>query len=176
MSDDQRSRGEAQARARSSGDETAFTALAQSLEPIEPDAEVRARLLSALRGPERFTPFAAEIARAFGLTTDAALAALRATDDAGAWHIGDERGGAWLSTHELRTAKVVIARLPSKTTIARHSHSERELTFVLDGVLIEDGWRRCGPGSLIDPAIGSEHEVVVGSDGPCTVVFYPVAL
>ena len=155
----------------------ALSALAHSLAPIEPEPSARARLLAALRGPERFTLFSLEVARSFGLSEDAALAALRAAGDEAAWH-HDPRagGGSWVTTPELRAAQVVIARLPAGSVIPRHAHDGRELTFVLDGLLIEDGQRACGPGTLLDPGIGSEHELVVGADKPCTVVFHPVAL
>jgi quercetin dioxygenase-like cupin family protein len=176
MSDDRRSQDEANPQPASNTADAAFSALALSLDPVEPPAEVRARLLAALHTHERFTLFASDVAREFGLSSEAALAALRAIDDASAWHSGAGPGSGWLITPALRAARVVIARLPPNSVIRRHSHAHRELTFVLDGLLIEDGAKRCGPGTLLAPAIGTDHELSVGGDEPCTVVFHPAPL
>jgi hypothetical protein len=154
------------------GEEEAWSALALSLTPLAPAPEARARLLSALRGPERFTLFAVEVARAFDLSPETAREALRAIDDEGAWRAGSLPGSSFLSTPGLNTASVVISRLPARTRIARHPHVSRELTLVLEGLLIEDGSKHHGPGALLDMSPGTEHDIVVGADADCTVVFF----
>jgi hypothetical protein len=59
-----------------------------------PDPRVRARLLAALRGPERWTPFAPDIARMFKLAPHDARDALRRIDDTSAWETGLWPGSA----------------------------------------------------------------------------------
>jgi anti-sigma factor ChrR (cupin superfamily) len=91
--------------------------------------------------------------------------------DPGAWRPSFLPGSESLSTPALGRAHAVISRVPAGTRIARHGHSRRELTYVLDGELVEDGTRRLGPGELLAPEIGSEHEISVGGTDDCLVVF-----
>ena len=148
-----------------------LAALADALDPGTPDPSVRPRLLAALRGPERWAPFAAEVAHAFGLELAAVREALGQVDDRSAWHPGFWPGSSLLITPALRGAQAVIARLPSGTRIPRHQHAARELTYVLDGVLIENGGTQHRAGTLLAMAPGSEHDVAVPDDDECLVVF-----
>jgi quercetin dioxygenase-like cupin family protein len=150
----------------------AWSTLALSLTPVAPAPEVRARLLAALSGPERFTLFAAEVARAFELSPETAREALRAIDDESAWSEGELPGSVFLSTPALLAARVFISRLPARTRIPKHPHPSREVTMVLEGLLIEDGCKQHGPGAVLDMSPGTEHEIVVGADAACTVVFF----
>jgi quercetin dioxygenase-like cupin family protein len=145
--------------------------LAATLTPIEPAASVRAQWLERLRGPERFTLFGAEVARVFGVSPQDALAALRLTHDSSAWVAGQLPDSRWLTTPALREQNAVISQLPAATRLPKHRHSLREITFVLDGLLIENGAAVHRAGSLIDMPPGSEHELQVSSTEPCLVVF-----
>jgi len=151
--------------------EGALTLLAEGLEPSAPDSAVRARLLEALRGAERWAPFAGEVARAFGVELGAAREALTRIHDPSAWVPGFWPGSRLLITPKLMQAQTVISELPPGIRIPRHRHAGRELTYVLDGVLVENGSLRHGAGALLEMTGGSEHEVSVPDDSECLVVF-----
>ncbi len=139
---------------------------------LEPAPTVRARLLAALRGPERFTPFAPEVARVFALAPEDVRAALRRIDDTSAWEAGPWPASRFLRTPALTAASALIARLPAGLRIGEHRHATRELTYILDGEVVEGGSERVhGSGALLDKAAGTEHEVTVIGDTDCLVVF-----
>ena len=163
--------GSAAEQAPSAAEQGALTLLGEALEPRLPDPQVRARLLDALRGRERWSPFAAEVARAFALELAAVREALAQIHDGNAWHPGFWPGSRLLITPQLRSAQTVIATLPPGIQIPRHRHAARELTYVLDGVLVENGSLRHEAGTLLDMSKGSEHEVSVPPDSDCLVVF-----
>ena len=152
-------------------DDAMLSLLADGLEPAAPDPAVRARLLAALHGSERLAPFAAEAARAFGVELGAMREALARVNDASAWLPGFWPGSRLLITPQLMRAQTVISELPPGIRIPRHRHGGRELTYVLDGVLVENGSLRHGAGALLDMPGGSEHEVSVPDDSECLVVF-----
>lgn len=148
-----------------------WSLLAGALDPEAPAAEIRDRLLEELRRSERFSPFVSEVAAAFGLSEDAVREAFACMRDESAWRPAFFPGSEILSTPALGAAHAVIARVPAGTCIPRHAHPRRELTYVLDGEIVENGARRVGPGELIDPELGSEHQVAIGGEDPCLVVF-----
>jgi quercetin dioxygenase-like cupin family protein len=154
------------------GHAEAWSALAQGLEPEAPNGAVRARLLEQLAGPERFALFADDLSQAFRVTREAALQALRRVSDASAWRPGLLAGSQFLATDALSEARVVIARLPAGTRIPTHHHDDREITLVLQGLLIEDGRRQHGPGALLDMPAGTEHAITVSDQADCLVVFF----
>ncbi|HEX5657642.1 MAG TPA: cupin domain-containing protein [Polyangiales bacterium] len=141
--------------------------LAEVLDVSPPAPEVRARLLAALQGSERWTLYAGEVAGAFGLTRDDALEALRQIEG-GVWQPGIWPGSVLLRTPALIAARALVARIPGGVEIAHHSHVTRELTFLLDGELSEEG-RVYRSGELIDKAPGSAHALHCVE--PCLVVF-----
>jgi hypothetical protein len=149
----------------------AWSLLASGLEPLAPPAELRERLLQSLRGPERFTPFAPDIARGFGLTADAVRAALQRIVEPDVWQPAILPGSWFTATDALRQARTVISRLPAGTRIPMHRHAGRELTYVLDGELLEDGVKQLGPGDLLEMNAGSRHALDVAESGECLVVF-----
>jgi quercetin dioxygenase-like cupin family protein len=153
------------------GNPEAWSALALGLEPEPPNPALRARLLAQLAGPERFALFAEDLSRAFGVTREAALHALRRIPDPSAWRPGLHAGTQLLSTDALSEARVVIARLPAGTLIPKHYHHGREATLVLQGLLIEDGRTEHGPGALLDMPAGSAHAIAVSDQAGCLVVF-----
>src|SRR4051794_26377386 len=68
--------------------EEAWSMLALSLRPLPPGKDARDRLLSSLRGSERFMPFVADVARVFGVTVEAAREGLVLAQDKSAWCAG----------------------------------------------------------------------------------------
>jgi anti-sigma factor ChrR (cupin superfamily) len=135
-----------------------------------PQTSVRRQLMAELRGRERYTPFARDVAQAFSLHVDDARQALRTICELSAWQRGPMPGGRTLQTPALRKRSIVIADIPAGTRIAEHTHTWRELTFVIDGAL--QGNEHCfGPGSLIDMPVGSSHRIAVQGDHACLAVF-----
>lgn len=153
------------------GSDELWSLLASALEPEAPEPRVRDELLAQLRGQERWSPFASEIARTFGLDLELVRAALARISDQAAWQPGFWPGSWFSSTPALQQARTVLARLPAGTRIPAHRHASRELTYVLDGELIEDDRTRHGPGALLDMPPGSRHQVAVSADDECLVVF-----
>lgn len=131
----------------------------------------RDRLFATLHGAERYTLFADEVAHTFGVQREHALAALRAIRDGSAWSDGPLPGTRILIHPELAQRRSVIAQLPVGLHIPIHAHAERELTFVLDGELLDDGVRRVGPGELLDMPVGTSHSITVAGEHPCLAVF-----
>ena len=139
--------------------------------PAASVASVRERLFDALTGSERYTIFAGDVARAYGVELEHARAALRAIHDESAWCDGAIPGSQMLVNPELAQRGTVIAKLPAGLLIPMHAHAERELTFVLDGELLDDGVRRVGPGELLDMPVGTSHAIRVAGEHACLAVF-----
>jgi quercetin dioxygenase-like cupin family protein len=150
-----------------SEDET-IALLAEGLDPSTPSPETRTRLLAALQGAERFTPYADEVARVFTLKVEDAREALRGIAGEG-WQPGLWPGSRWLRTPALTAARALIADMPAGLRISHHRHAGRELTFILDGELVEDG-RVYRSGELVDKEAGSAHALHV-TGARCLVVF-----
>jgi len=143
----------------------ALSLLADALPIVAPPPELRARLHAELTGSARFAPFAQEIADTFQTPLSVVLAALARIDDHAAW-LGSPSGPGVLPMH----GRAVISRLPAGTRIPRHTHTAREITYVLDGTLISDGVEH-GRASCVDMAPGTSHELRVGDEDACLVVF-----
>ena len=158
-------------RASHSHEEEGLSLLVEALSPGAPDPATRAQLVAALRGRERFTPWASELARVFNLERHEAEEALQRIDTAEAWQPGFWPGSRLLATPSLKRESCVIARLPGGVCIPRHKHQARELTYILAGELLEDCARHHKSGALLDMAAGSEHQLTVPDGEECLVVF-----
>ncbi|MFT3923287.1 MAG: cupin domain-containing protein [Myxococcales bacterium] len=156
-----------------SADETLgrLSLLAEALDPVAPSLAVRSALLDKLHGAERFTPHARRVAERFELALPDVTEALRRICRADAWRPGFWPGSRQLVTDELAAAHTMIAELPAGFHIPHHRHHARELTYVLDGELLENGKGPYGSGTLLELSRGTEHEVSAGAAHPCLVVF-----
>lgn len=137
-----------------------------------PDPAVRARLMAELRGRERWTLWTTSVADLLGIPETDALFALQQIDDDSAWRPGLWPSSRVLQTPKLAEARALIASLRPGTHIAQHGHTERELTYVLNGELVEDERRSYGCGDLVDMKVGSEHSLTVKGTNDCLVVFF----
>jgi quercetin dioxygenase-like cupin family protein len=151
-------------------DEAALSLLAETLPAVPVPSEARARLFAQIDGPLRFAPFAEEIAARFGAPVAVVRAALARIDDPSAWLKSPTSSLSLMPVHLTSTGAVVISRLAAGTRIPKHKHAVREVTYVLDGVLISDD-RAHGRAACLDMPPGSEHALQVSEDEECLVVF-----
>ncbi|MDD9947539.1 MAG: cupin domain-containing protein [Myxococcales bacterium] len=152
-------------------DELVFSALAASLSERPPPRALHERLLRHLRGDLRYAPYEDEVVEAFGVEAAALREAFARLDSSEEWLPGTWPGSRVLVTEGLSKAGTVIAHLPAGTVIASHNHAVRELTYVLEGELCEQGASALTAGELLVAEPGSIHALHVGDAGPCIVVF-----
>lgn len=140
--------------------------VAGSLLPIAPSPRARARLLDSLAGPERFQPFVAEIARRFDLAADTVRALLARIDDALAW---EPAPMPWVQLIHFQGGPASGAvdngfvRVAAGAVFPRHRHLGPEMTFVLEGTMI-DGDRRYGPGEVVEWPVDTQHGYRAGPE------------
>jgi ChrR Cupin-like domain len=142
-------------------DERVFALWAAAAAPGAVEPSARARLLAALDA-ERYLPFCAELARHFDLAEQAMRTLLARIVDPAAWTPGtppvesfvDFEPGA--AVHPLRAGFV---RLAPGAKLSAHRHTDRELTFVLEGELVDGEGQRHGPGTAIAMPAASAHEL-----------------
>jgi anti-sigma factor ChrR (cupin superfamily) len=151
-------------------DAAAWALLADALPAADVPSEARARFHALIAGAERFAPLAPEIAEVFDAPLDSVRSALSRIDEPAAWVALPVPGLQVMPVHARGQGAVVIAKLRAGTRIPRHTHRTRELTYVLDGVLITEGGER-GRAACLDMAEGSEHALDVGPAEDCLVVF-----
>jgi putative transcriptional regulator len=137
----------------------ALAASVETLPPLEPSPAVRSRLLDSLARAERFAPFFAQLERLLDLPVQAVRAVLARIDDAASWEPG--MPGMELQHFEagprLSTADAGLVRLQPGASFPRHRHVGQELTFVLEGRMI-DGGEIYGPGSLVERLADTVHD------------------
>lgn len=144
-------------------DEDAFLALAAAAEPMPVGTSARERFRSALAA-EPYLPFSAELGRAFELESEAMRALLRRIDDPAHWIPGASPMQGYLDFQpgpSLRPLHAGFARMLGGMRIQTHRHVDRELTFVLSGLLLDDAGREYRPGSALDMPRGSVHGIRV---------------
>lgn len=140
--------------------------LAQALPEVAPRIDLRARLLAAMAGRERFTPFLDRLMRMFDLDEPATRAEVDAIDDPQAeWEemvdgcrfrdfdggpaIGDAHGG--------------LVRVAPGAVFPNHRHVGDERMLVLQGEVVDAEGHRYRAGDEITMADGTVHELrVVG--------------
>jgi hypothetical protein len=149
-----------------------FGALATGLPPLSPPDDLRARLMRALDGPARYLPFCSDLAAAFDIPAAEMKSLLLAIDEPGRWTTGIEPIQGFLhfrpgSRHQGLHGGFV--RMHRGMLFPLHRHRQRELTYVLEGALIDDGGVRKGPGSAFDMAAGSAHSLAVSGEGDALV-------
>lgn len=150
----------------------AFAAAAAALPPVAgPPAEVRARLLNALEGPERFRPFFAELCRMLALPLETVRATLARIDGAAGWTT--IRPGISLlrfaAGATLEGAEAALLRVAPGVSFPRHEHLGQELALVLEGGGHDEG-HAYTPGALVEHAAGSAHTFVAARDRDLVLV------
>jgi quercetin dioxygenase-like cupin family protein len=144
----------------------ALSLLADVLPPVAVPEHARARFHAELHGAQRFAPLAQEIAELFSVPLPTLQAALARVDDESAWIALPAPGPQLLPVQ----GRVVLSRLAAGTRIPHHAHKARELTYVLDGIIVSDGVEH-GRSECMDMAPGTAHALHVSDDDDCLVVF-----
>ncbi len=153
-------------------DSSMWELIASTLEPVAPPPEARHRLFEALEGAGRFLPFYAELGRYFDLSRDRVKDLLSKIDDPKVWTRGLEPIQGYLHFApgpQLTGLHGGLIRMNKGAQFARHRHVDREVTFVLEGMLRDERGVRFGPGRAIEMAPGSEHAVYVEGEGPTLI-------
>jgi anti-sigma factor RsiW len=125
--------------------------------PLAPEG--RARLMAAVASPDRFAPFLAKLADILQLSLDKVRAVVARIDDEAIW----EKGLPGIDSFHfdagpsLAGADAGLLRFAPGAAFPRHRHVVgREVTFVLEGDLVEGGVTY-GPGSVVVRELGSVH-------------------
>lgn len=141
----------------------AFLALATALPPVQVGSDARARLFAAIE-KERYLPFLEELSSKFDLAEDAMRALLLRIDDPAVW----VRGAPPIQGHmnfrpgpRHAPLRGGFARMMGGMRLPHHIHTDRELTVVLEGVLVDGEGRSFGPGACIDMPPGSAHSLSI---------------
>lgn len=134
-------------------------------------ADGRARLLDAL-ALEPHLPFCAALAQWFALPDTDMRALLKRIADPHTWLRGIAPIDAFYDFAPgaaLEPLRGGFVRLSGGARIPHHRHIDRELTFVLEGEMVDGEARRFGPGSAIDMPAGSVHSLGVPPGGHALV-------
>ncbi len=144
----------------------ALEAFATTLSPVAPKADTKARLLATM-SENRFLPFVDELSRYFDLAVDRVKQVLRMIDDPGAWERGPMPGIDLIHFDggaNAFAADTGFVRFPAGMHFPQHQHQGPELSFVLQGTIIDDDGTIYGPGDAMIKRAGTEHSYDVGDD------------
>jgi quercetin dioxygenase-like cupin family protein len=137
---------------------------AESLSPVAPRVDVRARLFGALDGPDRFAPFFAELSRLLALPVEGVRAVLARIDEATAWV--KLFPGVSLQTFTpgegAHGREGNLLRLRPGAVFPRHEHLGPELGFVLEGAGHDEDGRIYHPGTAIHHDVTTRHQFYAG--------------
>jgi putative transcriptional regulator len=141
-------------------------------DPRAYDSGSRERLMAAVE-TERYLPFCSELARHVDLPEGEVRALLARGANPTAWTRGVLPVVGYIDFDpgpRVAPLRAGFVRLLGGARLPRHEHIDRELTFVLEGALVDDSERTYTPGSVIDMPVGSAHALSVPEGGSATVV------
>lgn len=151
----------------------AIAAVGEAPAPVRPPADVRARLLASLEGPERdggrFDRFAARVAELFELSVEGARGVLAKIDDAGAWRTlvpGIDCIKVSGSNNPAQP-QCAFVRVAPGATFPWHRHLGEERSLVLHGGAHMSDGRDLRPGDVLVVDEKVEHDFVVEGDEAC---------
>jgi anti-sigma factor ChrR (cupin superfamily) len=147
---------------------------ASALPPLAPSAAARARLVASLAGPDRFRLFFAELARRFDLTVEAVRALLARIDDPAAWEaspVPSIKLIHFAAGPALGAADAGFVRVAAGTRFPRHGHQGAEMSFVLEGRMIEADLVRV-PGDAVEVTPEVVHDYLVAPEADLVVMVW----
>lgn len=134
-------------------------------DPIEPSAEVEARLMTSV-GAGRFERFASQIAQVFDLSLDGAREVLGLIERRAAWvqilpHIGliHFTGGP-----RCASAHCGVVRVRAGSEFPLHTHRGDEMSVIVAGVVRLSDGTRFGPGDEVHGETGTSHALTAEGD------------
>ena len=149
------------------GDPEAFCLLSVALDPVPPPRHCRERWLAELSGTARYLPFQRGLREHFDLTEPVANELLARIQQADAWTPGVVPIVGFLHFQpgpQLGRAHCGFVRMKRGMHVPAHRHTDRELTYVLEGLLLDEDGNRYGPGEVIEMPVNSVHALYVGSE------------
>jgi len=152
----------------------ALAGTTEGLPSLERSPGARARLVEALAGPHRFLPFFLQLARRLDLTVGAVCRLLARIDDPAAWEASPLpwvklihfQGGP-----RLAGADAGFVRVGAGMPFPRHSHQGPEMSFILEGRMIEPE-RTYLPGDAVEVTPDVVHAYVVGPESDMVVMVW----
>jgi len=149
-----------------------FESVASTLDPVPVPPSARSRLMAEVTGRARFLPHAVALATHFDLGVEQMKDLLAAIDEPGRWTTGIEPIQGFLHFRPgPRCAELHggFVRMRRGMAFPMHRHKHREVTYVLDGTLVDDRGNSRGPGGVFEMAAGSAHTLAVTGDDDCLI-------
>jgi hypothetical protein len=148
-----------------------LAALASALEPIQPSAEARRRLLAAVSArPERHAPFFERLGRFFDLPLGRIREIMGEIDMVGRWEPAPMPGVQLMhfaGGPTLAGADTGLVRVEAGLRFPLHRHLGTERIMVLEGGYHDDTGRFYGPGHVHEMQGGTTHTYTVLEDQSC---------
>ena len=141
--------------------EETWTALALSLDPVEPAPEVLARLQRSIASTSRFERFVDQLSGFIEVTREKARSLLNGIDEATSWEPGlapfmelyHLEGGT-----QMANAIIGFVRLEAGSTFPHHTHLGKELVMSVQGRWEDDDGTLYGPGDVSIKEPGTSHQ------------------
>lgn len=141
-----------------------FGAFAEALPEIAPPAALKNKLMASV-AEEKFSPFAAPLAKHFDLAVERVRELFKwALDSATTWTDPPIRFLDFDGGPRTATADVGFIRLDKGLHFPWHGHTGREINFILEGTIKDFDGRVYGPGEVLIKEPGMEHEFWVGDE------------
>jgi len=148
--------------------------LAEALPEVLPTSSLsqggRARLLGAAQSwPRRYAPFFDSLGELWDLADPELAAVFAAAGESKGWQ------RAWPGFRFMRVeggpklagARARLLYFAPGARFPRHRHKDAESVLVLEGSYSDGGSLVVRAGERQDMSAGSEHELVIGAEGPC---------
>jgi hypothetical protein len=143
--------------------------MADTVEPVPPPADLRARLLATVADTNRFDDLVDQVAEMYDVSSDRALELLARVDVAERWKPGMLPGTRMITFRpgeKYGDHLVGFVRVPPGSAFPWHEHVGDELTFVLQGRCCDtDGTVLCR-GDYGRYESGTAHDFTTPEDGP----------
>lgn len=145
--------------------------LCRDIDPLEPSASLRARVLAAADPSTRFEGLADRLARLFDLSPAAARGVLAAIGNAdAAWVRSPDSDIRFMNVAagpRVANAHCGLLEIAPGARIPLHEHPATEWSFGIQGIVRESSGDLLRPGDLVCREKGSSHDLHSIGDEPC---------
>ncbi len=145
-------------------------ALLEGVEPVSPPAHALPRLLEQVRGSDRMTYLAPQLAELYDLSLESALALIAQIRSATGWVEGPAPGIKLLPVQagpKAVDALAAIVRMDADAEFPAHPHLGPEKVLVLEGAYRDLGGEEYWRGELHQSAAGTQHSFRAIGGIPC---------